>query len=49
MRKLFYVLFILGSLMILAGIVISSVFEDCYNKTPKEFFDSHCRWLINNG
>lgn len=46
MRKLFYVLFILGTLMVLTGIVISLIEEGCYNKTPNEFYESKvCRWI----
>jgi multisubunit Na+/H+ antiporter MnhG subunit len=46
-KKVYYTLVILGIVFLIIGIIASLKMEDCYNKTPKEFFESRvCKWLI---
>lgn len=43
------ILMFLGLAMLIVGIVISLAMENCYKKTPQEFFESYCKELIKNG
>ncbi len=49
MRKVIYTLMILGTILVVSGIVASLILENCYKKTPQEFYESYCKELINNG
>ncbi len=49
MRKAIYTLMILGTILVISGIIASLLLENCYNKTPQEFYESYCKELVNNG
>lgn len=43
MKKLIYILLIVGCLMIITGIIID---KTCYNKTPQDFYRNEvCKWI----
>ena len=42
-EKIFYILFALGSLMIITGIILD---HECYEKTPQDFYRNEvCKWI----
>lgn len=47
MKKLFYILVILGIIMVATGITLDIIKETCYCKSPRDFFESKiCQWLV---
>lgn len=45
MRKVAYVIFVIGIIMIIAGMLIQN---NCDNKTPKEYFESEICKNVGN-
>ena len=49
MRKLAYVLMVIATMMIIIGVIMQIIKNDCNNKTIKEYFESDvCRYVDNN-
>lgn len=49
MEKIIKYLAIAGVIMILIGVVLDFMARSCYEKEPKEFFESRiCRYVANN-
>lgn len=47
MKLVFYVIYMLGLILLTIGIFLSLVTESCYNKTPTDFFNSKvCTTLV---
>lgn len=46
MRKLAYVLMVIATMMIIIGIIMQIIKNDCNNKTIKEYFESDmCQYV----
>lgn len=48
-KEIIMVLVIVGITMILVGCILELLARNCYEKEPKEFFESRiCRYVANN-
>lgn len=49
MSRNWYLLVLFGIVLLVIGIAYSLIQEDCYNKTPQEYYESRiCQYVCNN-
>jgi hypothetical protein len=49
MSRNWYLLVLFGIVLLVIGIAYSLIQEDCYNKTPQEYYESRiCQYVCNH-